>query len=553
MDPIAEGLDPDQREAVFKEARHILVAAAPGSGKTRVLTSRFARIISAGVSPSAILAVTFTNRAAFEMRSRVTAMTGWDASFFNIGTFHGFCLKFLKRTRPGFILCGRERQLRLLRDLGIRSPESALSRISALKNLPGLDASPDDLETAALYRKGLDEINALDLDDLILETIKTLESGPAVNPAHFDFSHIMVDEYQDINLHQGRLIKLLAGKGASLFCIGDPDQAIYAFRGANIGSFVDFAKDHAGAHLISLGKNYRSGGIIVSASRAVIENNVLRIKNEISPARDGGEIEIVECDDERQEAEFIVREIESLMGGFSSLTVSSGGHTGQFRISDFAVLFRTNRQASALTEAFGRSSVPFHVVGPTGPDFLDFIEHLKTRSPGTDIKLNEFIKAEGEGLDKDLLDTFIRAAEVYGSRTARESLQDFLEEMLLTEPSDNCDIIADKASLLTLHAAKGLEFGVVFIAGVEEGLIPFRLKDGSCYVEEERRLFYVGMTRAKEKLYLLSSHKRRTWGEALECKASPFLEEIPESLLSRRVLSENKKAKRKAEQKGLFD
>jgi len=550
MDNFSRGLDPDQHEAVFKEGNFILVAAAPGSGKTRVLASRFARLVSSGVAPSSILAITFTNRAASEMKSRVTAMTGRDASTFNIGTFHGFCLRFLKRARPGFSLCGREGQLRLLRGLGIKNPEAGLKKISILKNFPDIEASPEDLEMASLYRGGLDALGALDLDDLIIETIKALESGC---PSPFDLSHIMVDEYQDINLHQARLLKLLTGGGALLFCIGDPDQAIYAFRGANARSFADFANDYPQAQVLSLGKNYRSGATIVLASRAVIENNASRLNNDISPAREGGAIDVVECADERQEAEFIVKEIEALMGGFTSLNVKS--EAMDFRISDFAVLVRTNRQAVLLADAFSRSSVPFHVVGPTGARSLEFIEHLKSRGPDSDIKLNEFIEAEGAafGIDKSLLEGFLQAAQINEGRTAREGLTDFLEGMLLVEPTENSDIMADKVSLLTLHAAKGLEFSVVFMAGVEDGLIPLRSNDESADIEEERRLFYVGLTRAKERLYLMRARKRHIRGSERESSASPFLGEIPVSLISKRVLNEKKKARRRPEQKGLFD
>ncbi len=549
MDRIIESLDPDQSKAVLSSARHLLIVAAPGSGKTKVLACRYARLVKEGVPESNILALTFTNRAAKEMKARIAAMLEEDAPVCNIGTFHSFCLRFLKKERPPFLLFGRKEQLRLLKGLGVKNPDNMISRISSMKNSLTADAGAEDFDVLALYQKGLEELNALDLDDLILETIRVLEGK--VEPSRF--THILADEYQDINPLQSRLLKLLAGDSAGLFAIGDPDQAIYAFRGASLRSFIDFEKDYPEARIIRLNRNYRSGGDIVFASKALIENNLERVKNEITPMREGGEIHVIECADERQEAEFIVKEIERLMGGFSNLTVS-GGNSADMKISDFAVLFRTNRQAAALTDAFSRSSVPYQLVCTPGPDFRDFLEHLKTLKP-RGILLTAFIKEAGKEFkaDEDLISTFVHAAELYNGRSVEEAFPDFIEEMLLMEPADNYDIKADKVSLMTLHMAKGLEFPVVFITGVEDGLIPLRTRGGENILEEERRLFYVGITRAKEKLYLLNAQKRRIWGETRDSTASPFLKEVPERFFRRKVLAEKKKVKRRAEQKGLFE
>ncbi len=530
----------------------MLVAAAPGSGKTRVLASRFARLIGEGVPPRSMLAITFTNRAALEMKSRVAALVRGDASPLNIMTFHALCLSFLRKARPGFNLCGRAGQLRLLRRLGVKNQEAALSTISAIKNIGGFEPSPEGLETFALYSKGLGEMEALDLDDLIPETIKTIESD-AKSLAFFGFSAVMVDEYQDINRHQALLLRLLARNGATLFCIGDPDQAIYAFRGAKSGGFAEFERDYPGASILSLERNYRSRAKIVLASKAIIENGPSATENRIAAVRDGGEVEIIECADEKDEAAFVVREIERLMGGFTSSSVSSLAADNGFRISDFAVLFRTNRQASALAEAFSRSSLPYRVIGPKGEGVLDLIERLKALVPAPDMGLSEFVRAVGVEccLDHELLDGLVEAAGAYGS--SREGLGDFIDDTLLAEQCEDAGIVADRVSLLTMHAAKGLEFAIVFITGVEDGLVPLKPRGGSCDAGEERRLLYVGMTRAKEKLYLLNCRTRRDWAGTLERRPSPFLAEIPDGFITKRVVMEKKKTKRRPEQKGLFD
>jgi DNA helicase-2/ATP-dependent DNA helicase PcrA len=575
---IFDGLDPDQRGAVFSTARHTLVVAGPGSGKTRVLASRYAFLIEKGLRPESILAVTFTNRAALEMKKRVSALIGLEASSFPIGTFHSFCLKFLKKSRPGFSLYGRGEQVSLLKELGVKNPASALESISAVKNFL-VNGTYEKLVTPggsgilAAYQEALKARDALDLDDLIAETIRVLQERPeSTGSGCSRFCHVLVDEYQDINPPQAHLVELIvSGQGASFFAIGDPDQSIYSFRGANLRGFFDFKKTYKEAEVRTLGRNYRSAGNIVIASKGLIEKNRSGVdaglssikrpvmdRGALRPVRENGEeIKIVECRDERAEAEFVLNRIETIMGGFSSRTVSSG-HGGGYRFSDFAVLIRANRQAAAIEEVFRSSSLPYLVIGPK-PDIQGFIEHLRgvgvPSNMKSDMRLSHFIKAEGEGLgmDESVLSGLVHTAEnFFDSMNGEDALRAFTEELCLMQPPDIYDIEADRVSIMTLHMAKGLEFPVVFVCGVEDGLLPLKMKGKETDTEEERRLFYVGMTRAKERLFLLSARRRRLWAELFEPKKSPFLSELPRECL-KDITFEKKRAKRKPVQKGLFE
>jgi superfamily I DNA/RNA helicase len=574
MDPeILKDLDPDQKESVCSPARHMLVVSGPGSGKTRVLASRFAYLVKNGIAPESILAVTFTNRAALEMKKRVLMLlTRFNSSALAIGTFHSFSLKFLKRERPGFSLYARGEQVSVLKELGVKNPEKALEGISAAKNLlfsspPG---SPESLKTPSedgileAYQQALTEKNALDLDDLIVETIRLLEDEPGkLGSVRSRFRHVLVDEYQDINPPQAYLVKILCGgsDGAGLFAIGDPDQSIYSFRGANLRGFFEFKGKYPEGEVRTLGRNYRSTGVIVKASRALVEKNQSSMdRTYLRPVRDEGPaISVVDCPDERAEAEFVVKQIESLMGGLTSLTVGGprgggeGGYKG-FSFSDFAVLVRTNRQTRAIEEVFKKSSVPYQVVGPP-PELHGFTEYIRGKGLPAEMKLSFFIEAEGRafGLEPALLSSLVHTAlSLFDAMDNKAGLEAFVEHLVLIQPADAFDIEADRVAVMTMHMAKGLEFPVVFISGVEEGIVPLKMKRRETDVEEERRLFYVGMTRAREKLFLINAQKRRLWGETLEQKKSPFLKELPEVCI-KEVTLERKKTRRRPVQKGLFE
>lgn len=542
---ILEDLDAGQRRAATASSKHILIVAPPGSGKTRVLSARFALLVKAGAPPETLLAVTFTNKSAREMKERITALTGLDRYLLDVTTFHGFSLKLLKKTRPPFSLYGRHETLRLLKELGVKSPDKAARMVSAAKNGAYM-ATDEDARVLSDYSAALKRENALDLDDLVPEAVKELERGMTGGYAK---AHIMVDEYQDINPLQARLVRLLAGETASVLAIGDPDQAIYSFRGSSLKSFLAFHDEYPASEVIKLSKNYRSGANIVTASGELIGHNRERLRNDPVPARPNGEIRHVECPEDRAEADFIIKEIERLMGGLTSLTAKDS----DLVFSDFAVLVRTNRQADLMAGSFLRSSLPYYRGGEEGRSAGEFIRRLKGTRPRPGASLEDFIKEEGEaaGLTEDLVETFLKAAEGLGGRPAAEVLDGFIEEAALMEDEDYLDIKADRVSLLTLHMAKGLEFKTVFIAGFEDGLIPY-VKNGETDIEEERRLFYVGMTRAKETLYLLSARIRSLRGVLNGTTPSRFLKELPRGLVESGLI-EKKKVKKRPVQKGLFD
>ncbi len=544
MENLLEGLDAEQKKAVSSSSKRLLIVAPPGSGKTRVLSLRFARLIKDGVDPSTLLAVTFTNRASIEMRERISALLPIDPSLLNIGTFHSACLRLLKKKTPLPVLYGREEQRKVLASIGAKKIDALLERFSSFRN-SGTALSEDEKKAYQAYREALGSQGALDLDDLVPEAISLIEAYPETSP----FLHLLVDEYQDINPAQADLVRLLAKE--SVFAIGDPDQAIYSFRGSSVKAFTGFTVDYPGCEVINLKRNYRSFASIVNASSALIAHNSERMENLAEPLKEGGDIEAVECACERAEADFIIREIEAMMGGLSSLTVKDHG---DLKFSDFAVLFRTNRQGEALADAFGRSPLPYHLAAPPGDGFYGFVEALRAAGIKDDISLSGLITDTGKAIaaDKYLAGLFLHSAKAYGSSPAKEVLPQFLDEMLLSGPSDNLDIKADKVSLLTLHSAKGLEFRVIFIAGFEDGLIPFTPKWNEADIEEERRLLYVAITRSKERLYLVSSDRRKVFGEEVRSVRSRFLKELPPELLKKRIV-EQKKLIRKTVQKGLFE
>lgn len=533
-------LDEQQRTAVSTAARAAIVVAGPGSGKTGVLAARCARLVSGEEPPSSILAVTFTNRAAKEMKERAGA-EGAPARGLTVGTFHSVSLNFLRRHGVPVRLIGRQEQARIAGELSPGRADKTLAAISALKNgaVGRADIDPGLVDG---YGRALRELGAVDLDDLVpMATALVRDEG--LSP----WRHIMVDEYQDINPAQSLFVRELARGAESLFVIGDPDQAIYSFRGSEVGCFLDFEKVFPGAERITLSRNYRSAGRIVRASRALIAKNTRRLDNDIEPVRPGGTIELVECADERQEAAFIICEIERLMGGLTNM--SAGDDTGM-RFSDFAILARTNRLAEGLAAEFALSSLPFSLVAGQPAHLLAFVEKLKTLALPEGCAAGEFVLAEARafGLDAASLAAVESAAAASGEGASIDELAD---AALLSSSADCLDILADKVKIMTMHAAKGLEWRCVFIAGAEDGLIPMT-RPGEDGVEEERRLFYVGVTRARDLLYITHARKRKSHGATREMKWSPFISELPPELVSTRQL-EQKPRKKRPVQKGLFE
>ncbi|MCL4457320.1 MAG: UvrD-helicase domain-containing protein [Nitrospirae bacterium] len=525
-----DGLNESQKQAVTATDGHLLIVAGPGTGKTLTIVRRIAHLVNQGVSPEKILAVTFTNRAAREMKERTESFLGRHSNNLFIGTFHLLGLKILKQfMQDDFVICDRDGQMNILKEIlkGTKAKaHDAAERISRIKNfLEDRDAEINTVYEA--YQSALAAKSALDFDDLILKPIDMFQDEAVLKQYQDMFSHIIVDEYQDINPAQYRLLKLLAGDKAYVCAVGDSDQAIYAFRGADIENFLNFEKDFKGAKTIALTQNYRSTGAILNASGSMIKNNLKRIEKNLTPAKNSGNsINIVSVPDERAEGEIIVKEIDARMGCTSHYNLYAKGAStvceGSYGFSDFAVIFRTNAQANAVEEVFMESGIPYQVIGR---------KNLRQR--------------------KEIEDTISYMKSIIDpSGEAGKEQSASLEETLLSD-DDLFDPKANTVTLMTMHMAKGLEFRVVFIAGAEDGLIPYTLNKDSADIEEERRLFYVGMTRAKDELFLLHSRSRFLYGQKLNQPASPFLKEIPKDLVHSMVVSD-RMIKDKKKQIGLF-
>jgi len=629
-------LNPEQHEAVHHPEGPLLVLAGAGSGKTRVLTARVARLIEEGVPADRILAVTFTNKAAGEMRERIEGLIGRTTRGLWIGTFHSVAARLLRReaaytTRDrSFTIYDEDDSIRALKDVmdaaGFDpkrwSPRAVRGRISAAKNqlLGPADFAPGpfDLlggvtrEVYPRYQETLTRRNAYDFDDLLFEAVRVLEGPQGVGGRYADrFLYVLVDEYQDTNHAQYRMVRALASAHRNLCVVGDDDQSIYAWRGADVRNILDFERDFEGAHVVRLEQNYRSTGRILEVANAVIECNVDRKPKRLRTEREGGEpIRVVRCGDERREAAWVATEIETLRA-------RGGGY------EECAVLYRTNAQSRAFEEAFRRMTIPYRIVGGVPfyerREIKDVLAYLRLAvNPSDDAAFQravgwprrgvgqvslERLAAEAalggesrfaaasradaiEGLSKGAarglreLTTGIESLRsLLGEASAREALEkciatfglatalaeeedgaDRLEnvsELLATAASfhrddvddadeeandlelylqtvalrsdlDEADFDGEAVTLMTLHNAKGLEFGAVFLAGLEEGLFPLsRAIDGEGGLEEERRLFYVGVTRAMDRLAL--SYADRRWRAGMESHSAPsgFLDELP--------------------------
>ncbi len=527
---IFDGLNDSQKKAVTSIDGPLLIVAGPGTGKTLTIVRRIAYLIHQGVPPESILAVTFTNRAAREMRERTESFLGRDAKKIFIGTLHLLGFRIMKEASSGaFTLYGRDDQVEILKPLvkgSARKARQAAERISRIKNAPEtVDEETADIHRA--YQACLKERNALDFDDLILAPIDVLANGPAPG-AVAAFTHIMVDEYQDINPAQYRFLRLLAKSSPNFCAIGDSDQAIYGFRGADAGAFLSFGRDFTDAERITLDRNYRSTGAVLSAAGGLIKNNRKRIEKEIIPTRERGvPVRVVSAPDERAGGEFIVQEIEARIGGTSHdrMRKTAGSRSapdGPCSFSDFAVIYRTNAQARAIEEAFLASGIPYQVIGRKST--------LQSRE-----------------LDETL--AYLRSLAGADDGAAPK---DSAETGLLAE-ADFFDPRANAVTLTTLHTAKGLEFRVVFLAGVEEGLMPFTMTGDDVDIEEERRLFYVGMTRARDELILLHARNRFLYGQRTAPPPSPFIKEIPDNFIEKIIIPDRiKKQKEPDRQMGLF-
>lgn len=530
---IFDGLNEFQENAVKTIDNPLLVIAGPGTGKTLTIVRKIVYLIQQGARPENILAVTFTNRAAREMRERAAAMLGNEVGKVFIGTFHLLGLSVIRECRgDDFSIYSRDEQIELLKSLmknSAKKAQQAVERISRIKNFLE-DADGEVQETYEAYQAALKRYDALDLDDLIKIPIEMLQNNETALKYQDRFRYIIVDEYQDINPAQYALLRLLAGNNGNVCVVGDADQAIYAFRGADLENFLSFEEDFPGAAWITLSENYRSSGIILNAADSLIKNNQKRIEKELIPTREKGQrVSVTSVPDERVEGTVIVQEIEKRLGGTShyQMTRNSsdrGDPERSFRFSDFAVVFRTNAQAKALEDAFAASGIPYQIVG-------------RRRS------------AQRKGIEETI--TYLQSL-IHPDIIAKPNLTDPKEAKLLSV-ADFFDPRADAVTLMTLHMAKGLEFPIVFITGCEDGLIPCTLMEAGVDIEEERRLFYVGMTRAKNELFLTYARSRFLYGQRLNPSPSPFLTEIPEKYLQVTVVPDReKKQKEKDRQLRLF-
>lgn len=641
---IYDTLNEQQREAVFYTEGPLLILAGAGSGKTRVLTHRTAYLIEEKkVNPYHIMAITFTNKAAGEMRERIDRLVGYGSESIWVSTFHSTCVRILRRhiDRIGydtnFTIYDSDDSKSLMKDIckrlnidtKIYKERSLLSAISSAKDelitptefaLRATAASDyakrKQAEVYREYQEALHKNNALDFDDLIVKTVELFQTDPEVLDYYQErFRYIMVDEYQDTNTAQFQLIRLLAGKYKNLCVVGDDDQSIYKFRGANIYNILNFEKHFNDAKTIKLEQNYRSTQNILDAANHVIANNVGRKAKALWTANDAGDkVEFEQFDNAYEEADYIASDI------------ASGVREGSYHYGDYAVLYRTNAQSRLFEERFIVSNIPYKIVGGVNfyarkevkdllaylktidnakddlavrriinvpkrgigattlnrvsdyaasydigfydalkqaeeipsigksaakiKPFVTFIQTMRSKLPYIDISelMREIIETTGyvkeleaEGTEEatariENIDELLSKVVAYESAEENPTLSGFLEEVALVADIDSLEEGSDYVVLMTLHSAKGLEFPKVYLAGMEDGLFPSYMSITSDHsseeLEEERRLAYVGITRAMRELAITCARQRMIRGETQYNKVSRFVKEIPSELLN---------------------
>jgi DNA helicase II / ATP-dependent DNA helicase PcrA len=633
-------LNPAQREAVLATEGPVLVVAGAGSGKTRVLTRRIAHLVAAcGVKPNEILAITFTNKAAGEMKRRLEGILGDVAQRMWVMTFHAACGRILRREAPrlnyrsNFTIYDQADQVRVVKAIVEEEgwdpkrfvPRGIHAQISSAKNqLVG----PEEYEqrvgsfyeqtVAAVYKRYQSRLlasNAMDFDDLIMRTVEILEHHPdAREKWQKAFRYVLVDEYQDTNHAQYRLLQLLAGKHGNVFAVGDPDQSIYAFRGADIRNILEFERDFGGAQTIALEQNYRSTNAILRAANSLIANNRERKpKNLFSELGEGDPVRVIEVEDEHAEARFVASELAAHF---------EEGYAG----AEIAVFYRTNAQSRVLEDVLVRQEIPYQVIG--GPRFYEraeikdavaYLQVIDNPFDGVSLmrianrprrgigdaslaRLQVYADAQGislfealgqadeagvgaaplkavqrlhgllqslmagalelpvpELLEKVLEQSgYLEALEAertieaqgrienllelggvaleYQAAAENPTLSEFLQQISLFSDQDALAEEGSRVTLMTLHNAKGLEFRSVFLVGMEEGVFPHARSIEEQGLEEERRLAYVGLTRAQQRLTLLHAATRSLWGSRDYRSPSRFLEELPEDEIQRERL-----------------
>ena len=549
---LLSGLDPDQRAAAEVVSGPLLIVAGPGTGKTRTLTHRIAHLITAhDVAPQHCLAITFTRRACEEMRERLESLVPQQANRITVATFHSLGLDLLREQhdRAGlpadFGVADEGTQLAIIRDLldttSLRDARKALEEISANRRKGIAD------ELVERYDKTLHGNGFVDFDDLIALPVALLAANPGLVEQYRDrFRHVCVDEYQDVDELQYRLLRLLAPADGNLCAIGDPDQAIYAFRGADVGFFLRFQEDFPAARTVALTRNYRSSAVIVASAVAAIAPTTLVPERGLHAMRDAAaadRIGIHAAADEEAEATHLVHAIEELLGGSSfhsrdSGLVDSHGFAGGLSFDDIAVLYRTDAQARPIMAALSRAGLPFQKRSHNR-----LAKHVGVRAivaelpESADVALPVLLRRTAEVATADDPATIAEALELLLplANAPGMDLAGFRAELSLGAEVDTWDPRANRISLLTLHAAKGLEFPVVFIVGCAEGMLPLRWpgEDDPDAEAEERRLFFVGVSRAQSHLYLSHARKRVRNGAVADARPSLFLSVFGEDLAER--------------------
>jgi uncharacterized protein (TIGR00375 family) len=562
------GLDPEQRVAAGAEAGPLLVVAGPGTGKTRTLTHRLAYLVrERGLAPERCLAISFTRRACGELQERLEGLVPGEAGRVLVSTFHGLGLRILREQHaalglgPGFRVADEAERLELLTEL-LGCPEREARRLlpelvrrkrARAARWPGLDAEASEVAgPLARYEAAMRKLDLVDLDDLLALPVMLLAGDEGLAGRYRErFGFVAVDEYQDVDELQYRLLRLLTTPEANLCAIGDPDQAIYGFRGADVGFFLRFTQDFPTARTVRLTRNYRSSPAIVAGALQAIAPSTLVVGRELAamgsreaPAR----ITIHQAASDLAEAEFVVQTVDRLLGGASFLSLDSGRADGGaehgLSFADVAVLYRTDAQSGPLAEALGRAGMPFqkrsHDRLGDRPAVRALVRALRERPPAGDRSLTARLAAAAGAAGAADEGTVAEALDLLAPLAARcgDDLDRFLAELALGDEVDTWDPRADRVSLLTLHAAKGLEFPVVFLTGCEDGLLPlaFGPRPTPAETAEERRLFFVGMTRARSHLFL-SHARRRSWrGSVREAEPSPFLADLQAALLDHAAL-----------------
>jgi uncharacterized protein (TIGR00375 family) len=562
------GLDPEQRVAAGAEAGPLLVVAGPGTGKTRTLTHRLAYLVrERGLAPERCLAISFTRRACGELQERLEGLVPGEAGRVLVSTFHGLGLRILREQHaalglgPGFRVADEAERLELLTEL-LGCPEREARRLlpelvrrkrARAARWPGLDAEASEVAgPLARYEAAMRKLDLVDLDDLLALPVMLLAGDEGLAGRYRErFGFVAVDEYQDVDELQYRLLRLLTTPEANLCAIGDPDQAIYGFRGADVGFFLRFTQDFPTARTVRLTRNYRSSPAIVAGALQAIAPSTLVVGRELAamgsreaPAR----ITIHQAASDLAEAEFVVQTVDRLLGGASFLSLDSGRADGGaehgLSFADVAVLYRTDAQSGPLAEALGRAGMPFqkrsHDRLGDHPAVRALVRALRERPPAGDRSLTARLAAAAGAAGAADEGTVAEALDLLAPLAARcgDDLDRFLAELALGDEVDTWDPRADRVSLLTLHAAKGLEFPVVFLTGCEDGLLPlaFGPRPTPAETAEERRLFFVGMTRARSHLFL-SHARRRSWrGSVREAEPSPFLADLQAALLDHAAL-----------------